>query len=48
VLVLLTIPVALTVFVIRSVRETLLVTDNEEEALGDFVCVVELVCVLDI
>jgi len=46
--VLMPIPDALTVFVIGSVKETLLVTDKEEEALGDFVCVVELVCVLDI
>lgn len=46
--VLMPIPEAVIVLVGTCVKDILLVTDKEEEALGDFVCVVELVCVIDI
>lgn len=42
------IPEAVIVLVDTRVKDILLVTDEDEEALGDFVCVIELVVVLDI
>ena len=48
VVVLLPILEALIDFVSGSVKDNLLVTDEDEEALGDFVCVIELVVVFDI
>lgn len=46
--VLMPIPEAVIVLVDTCVKDILLVTDDDEEALGDFVCVIELVVVLDI
>lgn len=45
--VLMPIPEAVIVLVGICVKDILLVTDEDEEALGDFVCVIELVVVLD-